>query len=164
MKTAPASSANNKTPFQFPLDLSEWVPAETLWHWSQAEVESLNWSDPEVTRFLERQPQGHPKELLQALGFAYATGLFASDEISRSWPVHPFLKQLIPADNPDPTLIERFRRENRGLLKWLIVQLLKRVFRERFSWDQLMPAGLKRGIVEEAVARLDIARHMDRGD
>ena len=53
--------------------------------------------------------------------------------------------------------------KNRGLLKWLLTEMLKRALRARFGLgDGLLPAGLRRFLVETADVRLDIARHVDR--
>ena len=58
--------------------------------------------------------------------------------------------------------VRGFRRDCRGLLKWALVQLFKRALRARLG-DFMLPAGLKRRLVDAAVMRLDLARQMDRG-
>jgi hypothetical protein len=43
------------------------------------------------------------------------------------------------------------------------VELFKRVLREKFELgDTLLPAGLRRYLVDAATARLDVARDIDR--
>jgi hypothetical protein len=60
--------------------------------------------------------------------------------------------------------LSRFRRENRGLLKYCLFELFKRAFRARFETaGSLIPAGIRRHLLEASVARLDIARQMARG-
>ena len=60
--------------------------------------------------------------------------------------------------------IARFRRDNRGLVKWCLVHLFRRALRAKFGLGETpLPAGLKKYLVDAAIMRIDIARHMDRG-
>jgi len=65
------------------------------------------------------------------------------------------------APSSDKALI-RFRRENRGLLKWSLTQLFKRALKARLG-ELRLPAGLKGRLLDAAVTRLGMARQMDRG-
>jgi len=73
------------------------------------------------------------------------------------------LRQIWGEDVPSTRMLDRFRRENRGLLKWVLVQILKRALRARYNLNtSMLPAGLRQHLVDLATERLDLARHMDR--
>src|SRR5260221_6298638 len=68
---------------KIPLDLSEWCDKGALLRWIQEEVETLDWSNPELLAYLQAHPGYRPKLMLCLLTLAYATGTFESDEIVR---------------------------------------------------------------------------------
>ena len=73
------------------------------------------------------------------------------------------LKRRLPGQPPSPRAITRFRRENRGLLKWSITQAIKHALRSRFALgDATLPPGLRRMLSDAASTRIDVARHLDR--
>lgn len=148
-----------------PLDLTEWAAQDVLFKWLNEKIESLNWSNSELADYLARHPQYRPKELLTVLCLAYATGVYASDDIeAKCYRDEPF-RSLVGQDIPTIPQIRRFRRENRGLLKWLMTELLRQALKEKYSLgEQLLPPGLRRYLQEVAGERLDLARHMDRAN
>ena len=131
--------------------------------WIKEEVESLDWARPELVAHLGAHPSYQPKAWLCLLTLGYATGNFESEEIVRLCYADETFRSLCPGAFPSPPELGRFRRENRGLLKWLLTDMLKRSFRAKFALrDGLLPAGLRRFLIETANVRLDIARHVDR--
>jgi hypothetical protein len=175
--------------FSLPMDLTPWVGKETLLAWTIEEVERLNWTNPELVAYLRANPAFRPKMLLCLLTYSYASGNFASEEIAQSCdaaaiqralsgavpPTIDYVVKVTEAQTvarslcgdapPSANAIRRFRRENRGLLKWCLAQVFKRVLAKRFDLsDTVFPAGLKRYSVHAAEVRLDIARQMDRAD
>jgi hypothetical protein len=61
--------------------------------------------------------------------------------------------------------MKRFRKENRAAFKWSLTQIITRTLKSKFidvSHVEVLPPGLRRHVVENAVERLEIARHMDR--
>ncbi|HXG49508.1 MAG TPA: hypothetical protein VNO52_17935 [Methylomirabilota bacterium] len=147
-----------------PWDLSEWVPKETLWAWIVEEVSSLDWGNPEVVDFLRANPGQRPKLLLCLIAFGYATEVWESAEIALRYEMEAMIRALDPAGPVAPATVARFRKENRALLKWVLIQLLKRVVRSRLSpGTGLLSPGIKRFIANAAAARIDIARHFERG-
>jgi len=147
----------------FPWDLSEWVEKRQLLQWVEEEVGSLDWSNPELLEYLKSYPNYRPRTMLSLLVYAYATGAYESEEIVRSCYEDAALRSLCQGSVPTPNVIGRFRRENRGLLKWALEQLLKRALRSKYSLgDTLLPAGLRRHVMDLAIERLNMARHMDR--
>lgn len=149
--------------FEIPLDLSEWVAPEVLARWVEELVSSLDWQNPELQACLRQNPGFQPRPLLSLLLHAYALGQFASNEIVESSFRDPNLRRWFAKGAPPVKTLSLFRRENRGLIKWGLMELLKRSFRQKYDLGEgLLPAGLRRYLEETAVARADIARHMDR--
>lgn len=148
---------------RIPMDLTEWVPAEELMKWINMEVETLDWANPELETWLQIHPDYQPKQMLRLLTYAYLTGMFESDEIVSACRTNVNLRVLSESYFPNSKAIGRFRKENRALLKWALVQVLKRALQGRLgSGEGRVPAGLRQALVDSAVERLDLARHMDR--
>jgi transposase len=149
--------------FSIPWDLSEWVDRPSLLRFISADLETLDWASPELQVFLATNPAYRPKVMLQLLTYAYATGLFESEEIARGCEQNEILRSLAENQPPSTNSIVRFRRENRGLLKWLLAQVFKRVVQNRFDLGNTpVPMGLRRYLEDAAGARVDTARHLDQ--
>jgi len=148
---------------QIPLDLSEWCEKATLLAWTRELIETLEWSNANLVAYLRAHPTYEPKVWLQLLTFAYATGIFESEEIVRLCYADATYRSLCAGATPSQKELSCFRRENRGLLKSYLAEILKRALREKFALGKtLLPAGLRQFLVETATIRLDIARHVDR--
>ena len=146
-----------------PWDLRDWTSGEALRRWIAEDIGTLDWNNPPVVEFLRQRPGFDPKACLCLLPYAYATAVFESDEIYRKCLADAEYKAIVGEGwRMEARGITRFRRENRGLLKWALVQLFKRALRARFG-DFRLPTGLKRRLVNAAVTRLDLARQLDRG-
>jgi hypothetical protein len=146
-----------------PWDLTEWVDAATLRQWITEEVEALDWNNPEVVAILRTYRTFQPKTMLCLLTYAYATAAFESDDIIRRCYTEQSFRLISGGHAPETAnVVSRFRRENRGLLKWCLAQTFKRAVRAK-EVDVFLPAGLKRRLLDAAVMRLNVARHMDRG-
>jgi hypothetical protein len=146
-----------------PWNIAEWVDNETIRAWVEEEIGALDWSNPEVIRFLEENPNFRPRVLLTILAYAYSTGHYESDEISHLCATDAMLRAICGHPAPSKRALERFRRDNRGLLKSLLAQILKRALRAKYGLNTaVLPPGLKHHLVELATERLDVARHMDR--
>ena len=149
--------------FSVPWDLSTWSERERLLEVLLAEIDSLDWANPELQQLLRANPAFQPRFLLALLSFAYATGTCESEDLVALYHHDPLLQARLPAQAPTTQGITRFRRENRGLVKWCLSQLFKRVVRDKYGMgDQLLPAGLRRQLDNAAITRLDMARHCDR--
>ena len=158
------SIASRTNEFELPLDLSEWVESDVWANWVEELVGSLVGQNPELQNFLRANPRFQPRALLSLLLHSYALGRFASEDITENYYRDPQFRRWLGGDVPGTKTLSLFRRENRGLLKWGIMELLKRSFRQKYGLgDGLLPAGLRRHLEEMAVTRVDIARHMDRG-
>jgi hypothetical protein len=146
-----------------PWDLTEWFDPAALRQWITDEIESLDWANPELIEYLRSNPAYHPKMLLCLLSYAYATGAYDSEEIVRRCEKDVPFREICGSHAPaSGHALSRFRRENRGLLKWCLVQLFKHAIKARL-YESHLPAGLKRRLLDVAVTRLDLARQMDRG-
>jgi hypothetical protein len=155
-----------KEELSIPLDLSVWTPASQLRDWIMSDVATLNWTNPELLELLRKHPDFEPKALVNTLTFAYATGVFGAEEIARHCSEDLDFRGVRPKLPPITGELKEFRKENRGVLKWCLAKVITRSlisqFIERDSITTL-PPGLRRYVVENAIERLDIARHMDRG-
>jgi len=148
-----------------PFDLSLWVSTPLLAEWIMSDVATLDWTNPELLELLREHPEFEPKALLNTMTLAYAIGIFGAEEIARHCSSDIEFRAVRPKLPPIASELKRFRKENRGLLKWCLARVITRALRTQFidgdSID-LLPPGLRRHVVENAIERLDIARHMDR--
>lgn len=154
--------AGGRDQLNLPLDLTEWVAAGTLADWVEEEVEAFDWSSPNLLDYLKRHPEFRPKEMLSLIAYAYSTQVFSAEEIVRRCYTDTVFRLICKNTAPSGEEIVRFRRENRGLLKGILYGVFVRAVRARFDLnDTLLPPGLKRYLLDKAVDRLNIARHMD---
>lgn len=155
--------ASSQAPFSIPADLSEWADKPLLLQWTVEEIDSLDWTSPELLQLLRANPKFQPRFLLVLMVYAYSTGKRDSEEVAEIYYTEPALKHLFPGQTPSTAMLMRFRRDHRGLLRWGVSQILKRALRHHFDLgDAVIPSGLNRLLVEAATARLDAARHFDR--
>lgn len=147
----------------FAWDLTEWVESDSLRQWIQQDIDSFDWENPLLVQYLQTHPRYRPKMLLTLLLYAYATGVYASEDIAEQCYSAPAFRSICGPTAPAATEIEKFRRENRGLLKRGLQQILIRSLRKHFSLgDGLLPPGLRPHVENAALTRLDLARHLDR--
>jgi transposase len=149
---------------QIPWDLTEVVDAKTLSAWVYEEIASLDWSNPDLVEHLRVHPNYHPRMMLMVLTYAYSSGVFESEEIIRRCDADPVYRGMCAEAVPQSmSAIRNFRKENRALLKWSLVQMLRRCLAAATGDSSpTLPAGIKRLLVDNSVARLELARHMDR--
>lgn len=148
---------------RIPLDLAKWIEPPLLKKWVEEAVETLDWANPELKKYLDKHPDFQPRALLCLLIYAYATAILESEEIVAAIPGNSELRKLWRGPAPTTKELGRFRKENRALIKWGIVELLKRALQEKLQLGYLrLPSGLRQALVESAAERLDFARHMDR--
>ena len=147
-----------------PWDLSQWVDAARLLQWVVEDVENLDWDNPRIVAMLESQPSYRPKLLLILLTWSYGVGRFESGDVCESCLANPLVRELCGDQPPSEKAVVRFRRDNRGLLRWALLRLVKRAVREKFQLgDTYFPAGLNRFLDDSVVLRLDVARQIERG-
>jgi hypothetical protein len=134
-----------------PADICEWVSPATLGSWVQEEVGKLTGDAP--------------RTLLSVLSFAYARGIFDTDEILSRCESDIEFQKVSERAALTPEQLLGVRHKDRGLLVTLTVRLLSRAVVERCAVPaSSFPPELKRRLHENAVDRLDNARHMDRGE
>ncbi len=152
---------------RIPLDLTEWVPASELRNWIMSNVATLDWTNAALLDFLKTHPDFEPKALLNTMTFAYAVGVFGAEEISRHCSTNADFRAVRPKLPPLAVELIRFRKENRGILKWTLAHVINQALKSQFSEGSeidVFPPGLRRHIVTNATERLDIARHLDRSE
>jgi transposase len=148
---------------RFPLDLGEWVARETVLKWTMEIIDALDWANPELVEHLKTHPKYHPKALLTAMSYAYLTGVFEAEMLAERCVTDPVFREICGDYQPSKQSIVRFRKDNRGLFKWVLAEVFKQALKEKYALgDTMLPAGLRHYFVETAVERLELARHMDR--
>jgi hypothetical protein len=161
----PLKTAGCEELLSIPLDLSEWVPVLQLREWIMSDVATLNWTNAELMEVLRQNPEFEPKALLNTMVLAYATGIFTADEIARRCSTDIEFRAVRPKLPPIPAEVKAFRKENRGVFKWCLAKVITRALKTQFvdgDRIEILPAGLRRHVVENAVERLELARHLDR--
>ena len=158
---APKTNAGENE-LRIPLDLRDWIDPVVLKTWVTEEVEALDWKNEKLQKYLQAHPDFRPKELLSVLIFAYATGVMESDEILGALQSNDGLNGLWRGPGPSAKEIGTFRKKNRALLKWGLAEILKRALQQKVGYlESRLPPGLRQVVVDSAVGRLDLARHMD---
>ena len=146
-----------------PSDLRIWYEPAQIQEWIEDEINTLDWQNAQLVEYMSAHPSYQPKGMLCALTYAYATGRYDSEEILRELRAETKGAEASALELfSDAHAVSRFRRENRGLLKWALVQVFKRAVRARHG-DFILPVGLKRLLLQTAVGRLDLARQIDSG-
>ena len=147
----------------WPWDLREWVSQDRLFNWIEYEIGLLDWQNPKLVAYLRAHPDYRPRVLLTLLTYGYATGVYGAEDIAEQCYADATFRRLCEQHPPSASSIIAFRRENRGLLRWCLTQVLRRALKEKYALDDgLMPPGLRKAIADAAVTRLDLARHLDR--
>jgi hypothetical protein len=155
--------ASHSGKFAVPWDITEWLDKPSLLSNIIEDIDSLDWANAELSRFLSANPNFQPRFLLVLMSYAYAMGICESEEMAEVYYRDADLKRLFPTPPPGPAALTRFRRENRGLLKWSVSQAFKRALRSHFNLgDTPIPAGLRRALNDAAATRIDVGRHLDR--
>jgi len=156
----------DRNELRIPLDLGEWVDREVLRAWVREEIEALDWGNPGLETYLQLHRGFRPKDLLRLLIYAYASGVLESEEIISALKSNDDFKELWAEPWPVAKELERFRRQNRALLRWALVQIIKRAVQSKWQLADIRflagPAGAGAVLTEAATERLDLARHMDR--
>ena len=163
---APVETATATLPerFAIPWNLSEWVAKDQILAWAQEEIGTLDWANPELAAVMRAQPSWQPRFYLVLLVYAYAMGVCDAEEAADLCYVDPGLKAAFRGAPPRPKSLTRFRIEHPGLIRWGLQQVFKRAVKARFDLGGgLIPPGVKRLLRDTAGARLDAARHLDRG-
>lgn len=156
-------TAERASKFKVPWDVSEWIDRAALIQKLEQDVDSLNWSNPELVAFLKDNPNFHPRFLLVLMSYAYATGFCESEEISDLCYHDTLIQARLPRQVPSPAAISRFRRDHRGLLRWLLAQAFRHGLRSHYELGETpIPPGLTRLLRESAASRIDVGRHLDR--
>jgi len=156
--TGGAGSLNARV--EMPRDLCLWAAPADVVAWVREELAAM--VDAEK---LPPAQSVLAEPMLPILAYAYARGIFDSEEIAQLLHSDAQLRELsknAPISAPE---LKAFRHRDRGLLVKLLVQLLIKATRQQFGLSAAaFPPALRRQAQENAVERLDSARHIDRGD
>jgi hypothetical protein len=161
-----SADSNNAGPprkLRIPWDISEWLDKPGLLARITEDIDSLEWNNPGMVEFQRANPNFQARFLLILVTYAYALGVCESEEVAEVFYRDTELRRRLHGQPPSPKAITRFRRENRGLLKWSITQAIKHALRSRFELgDATLPPGLRKMLSDAAATRIDVGRHMDR--
>jgi hypothetical protein len=154
-----ADSLRVGTTFELPWDIGEWVDRSSLASWIWEEVQVMDWHDSEPA-WISRG--NRPQAIVATLVFAYATRVFDADEIVGACRQDGIFRYLCEERSPFTLDVRRFRRENRSRLITILDRVLTRAVQEHYGLSaSCATLALKRLVRENAVARVDIARHME---
>jgi hypothetical protein len=148
-----------------PLDLKEWVPAAQLRDWIMTDVAALDWTNDDLMEYLRRHPEFEPKALLNTMTLAYVTGIFNAEEIARRCSSDIDFRGVRPKLPPIAAELKAFRKANRAIFKWVLARVITRALKTQLEEGEAiesLPVGLRRYVLDNAVERLELARHFDR--
>ena len=150
-------------PTGLPWDISDLAPRKEILAWIDQQLETIDWANPNLVTFEQKHPDYRPRMFLRLLAYAYAVGMFASEDIVEACYHDDLLRFVSEGDPPPARSIIAFRRENRGMLQWLLVEIFKNALKRHFKEDFLISPGLRKFLADAASSRIDASRHMDRG-
>jgi hypothetical protein len=148
--------------FKLPSDLREWVEGGALIAWIQLDVDRLNWDNPKLIDYLHQHPDYRPRMMLSLLSFACLAHVLSSREIVKACHTDPIFRSLCQGEPPFAEELTHFRRKNRDLIAAIVLRAFVRALSARLDRDaRRVPPELQRELRDRAVARLDVARHLD---
>jgi hypothetical protein len=152
----------NEVP-SLPLDLTTWVDSSSLLVWIEEEILRLDWNNPLVVEHLKQHPEYRPKTMLSLLCLGYSSQVFSSQDIRARCHSHPEFALLCDGEVPFADELTRFRRKNRMLIAEVLARVFKKIWQSQCV-SALVSGAWEKEIHDIAMARLDIARHMDACD
>lgn len=134
--SSPAPARCGLTTVRFPADLRAWESPEALVH---RVLEAVNGqpAGPEPG-FATGEKRRNVRQLLATLAYAYAIGLYGSEDIEEQQQREPGLRYLSAGLDLDSPTIRRFRRAHRGPLSVVLLRLLRSCLAARA--DASLPA------------------------
>ena len=112
MRTATRQRSDER--LSVPWNIAEWVDTQTVRAWVEEEIATLDWRNPELLAFLRENPNLRARVLLTVLGYAYCTGVYDSEEVSRLCATEPTLRAICGDNFPSARMLDRFRRDPDG--------------------------------------------------
>lgn len=150
---APVSAQGGLTSPRFPADLRAWESTEALVH---RVLEAVNGqpAGPELY-FAAGEKRRNVRQILATLAYAYAIGLYGSEDIEEQQRIEPGLRYLSTGLDLDSPTIRRFRRAHRGPLSVVLLWLLRSCLAAREGSGQPAVAPVARPTPTAALAGLD---------
>jgi hypothetical protein len=146
-------------------ELRLWLDPFLLVAWVREEAQALGCS-ARMEETFDQPAECGPRILLGVLAYAYAMGVFSSEEIVRNCRTNSAFGALSEGKFLFRQELTRFRRRHRALLTELLARIFVRSVSERFGFSQgdvVLPY-IKTCTHQAAIQRLDIARHLDTSD
>jgi hypothetical protein len=82
-----------------------------------------------------------PKEMLGAVSYCYAKGVYTSEEIERKMLRDPQLRESVRGNVPSANAIRRFRALNRGAIQQTLEKVFGTLWRKRKPTAEARPEG-----------------------
>lgn len=116
-----------------PTDLRTWLDERTLAGVvleAQQAVEPMHWKQSGV---LLNPDEPRPQVLLTLLTYAYAAGTLPSEEIERATEKDSTFRYLCARTYPTESILRRFRRQNRILIRQCLAKVFEAACQQRFG-------------------------------
>jgi len=150
---------------KLPADLSEWVNRGLIWTWIEQAMLKMDWDNPLFAKCPQRCPECRHRVMACLLSFAYATGLFGSQEIAEAARSDGMLRAICDGQPPFAREVRTFRRRNRAVLERVLAGVFRQAVIIRLNLDAnpLLPE-VEPILRDHAAERLEIARQTDMDD
>jgi hypothetical protein len=150
---------------RLPTDLSEWVSPGLITTWIEQEIRKMDWDNPLWMKCLQRCPECRHRAMVCLLSFAYATGLFSSQEIAEAAWSEAMLRAICNGQPPSAREVRTFRRQNRSAIECVLAGVLRQAIIRQFALHaNPLLSEIEPVLRDHAAERIEIARQMDMDD
>ncbi len=151
---------------ELPENLRKWFCDITLVTWIDEEIKRFAWIHPQVALYShEEHQEDDPALMASVLVFAFASEMFASEDIAWACRFDPVFHRLCNGRPPFPQQLCAFRRKNRPMLVQVLTGVFKSALNQKLGRSAApLSHDISRNLHDQAVERLDVARHMDTVD
>ena len=145
-----------------PANLRTWFSDSTLLWWIRQELEHLGAAQPRLQEHLQADTKESPSGMLGILALAFASQIFASDDIAEACRSDRAFQRLCNGRPPFAHELCDYRRRYRPTLERILTGVFTQAIMNRFGLaSALLPLELQEDLRAHAAERLDLARHMD---
>ena len=159
------NSFESAQPFELPNDLRDSCGPHNLSAWIQEEAQILDYGDLSLTEPFGPLADNDQGNMASVLAYSYAAGIFSSEEIARTCRLDKVLNFLSGGKIPFQHELACFRRHHRERLTALLSNVFIRALSTTLGLHQVeLSLEQKQYLLDAAMERIDIARHVDRND
>ena len=147
---------------RLPTDLSEWVTPSLIRTWIEEEMSRLDRNNPLLAEYPQDFPMCRYRAMACLLSFAYATGLFSSQEIAEAAWSEAMLRAICNGQTPSAREVRTFRRQNRSVIECVLAGIFRQaVIRQLALYGNPLVSEIEPVLRDHAAERIEIARQMD---